>query len=183
MMIIVNRAFAQNQKGFTLIEILVVMVLLGLLSGVAVFTLGSGKQQRELANEAQRLHALLRMASEEAILSNSEIGFSIDEDGYEFLEYDDEELTWSGSKVSVLKSRSLPEWLAIEFRTEGEELKVLGKDEDELKKPDMMLLSSGEVTPFTIILQVEQNSDGQFVISSDGLEDVKLIEPGKEDEE
>jgi len=181
-MIIANRALAPKQSGFTLIEILVVMVLLGLLSGVAVFTLGSGKQQRELANEAQRLHALLRMASEEAILSNSEIGFSIDEDGYEFLEYDDEKLTWTDSKVEVLKSRSIPEWVVIEFRRDGENLRILGKDQDDLKKPDMMLLSSGEVTPFTIELQVEKNSDGQFTITSDGLEQIKLIEPGREDE-
>lgn len=181
-MIIPGRTATSKQKGFTLIEILVVMVLLGLISGVAVFTLGSGKQQRELANESQRLHALLRMASEEAILANSEIGFSIDEDGYEFLEYDDQEQTWSNTKVAVLKRREFPEWVAIEFRTDGEDLTILGKDQDDLKKPDMMLLSSGEVTPFTVTLQVEQNSDSQFVISSNGLEEIILIEPGKEDE-
>ncbi len=158
------------------------MVLLGLLTGVAVFTLGSGKLQRELENEAERLHALLRMASDEAVLSNTEIGFSIDEEGYQFLEYDEEKLTWSDSGVDVLKPREFPEWLAIEFRRDGEENKILGKEGENLKKPDMMLLSSGEVTPFTISLQVEKNSDGQYLISSDGLEDIKLIEPGREDE-
>ncbi|MFD2231748.1 type II secretion system minor pseudopilin GspH [Alkalimarinus sediminis] len=183
MMIIAPTVITKRHQGFTLIEILVVMVLLGLLTGVAVFTLGSGKQQRELANESQRLHALLRMASEEAILSNTEIGFSITEDGYEFLQYDDKELTWSNSSVAVLKSREFPEWVAVEFQRDGENLTILGREEEELKKPDMMLLSSGEVTPFTIRLQVEKNSESQFVISSDGLEEIKLVEPGKEDEE
>ncbi len=181
-MINANPTLASKQAGFTLIEILVVMVLLGLLSGVAVFTLGSGKQQRELANESQRLHALLRVASEEAILSNSEIGFSIDEDGYEFLEYDDEKFTWSPSTIELLKGRQFPEWVVIEFRRNAEDLKILGKEQDELKKPDMMLLSSGEVTPFTVTLQVNQNPDSQFVITSDGLEEIKLVVPGKEDE-
>ena len=181
-MITPNNTSTQKQTGFTLIEILVVIVLLGILSGVAVFTLGSGKQQRELANESQRLHALLRMASEEAILSNTEIGFSIDEDGYEFLEYDDEKLTWSNSRVAVLKSRSFPEWVSVEFLRDGEDIKILGKEQDDAKKPDMMLLSSGEVTPFNITLQVSNNSDGQFGISSDGLEAIKLSEPGKEDD-
>lgn len=181
-MIIPSRPLTSRQTGFTLIEILVVMVLLGLLSGVAVFTLGSGKQQRELANEAQRLHALLRMASEEAILTNSEIGFSIDEDGYEFLEYDDREFTWSDSKVAILKSRQFPEWVVVEFQRDGENRNILGSEEDDAKRPDMMLMSSGEVNPFTIRLQVDKNSDGQFVISSDGLEEIKLLVPGKGDE-
>jgi len=171
-------------KGFTLIEILVVMVLLGLLSGVAVFTLGSGKLQRELEVEAQRLHTLLRMASEEAILSNSEIGFTIDDDHYEFLEYDDEKQTWASASVSVLKPRDLPEWLAPEFQREGR-TKILGKDSSdakESKKPDMMLLSSGEVTPFSITLRVQNNDEGGFIISSDGLEEIKLVIPGREEE-
>ena len=171
-------------KGFTLIEILVVMVLLGLLSGVAVFILGSGKLQRELDIESHRLHTLLRMASEEAILSNTEIGFVIDDDHYEFLEYDDEKQTWASSSVSVLKSRDLPEWLAPEFQREGR-AKILGKDSSdakESKKPDMMLLSSGEVTPFSITLRVQNNEEGGFIISSDGLEEIKLIIPGKEEE-
>jgi general secretion pathway protein H len=175
---------ANYSKGFTLIEILVVMVLLGLLSGVAIFTLGSGKLQRELEVEAQRLHTLLRMASEEAILSNSEIGFLIDDDHYEFLQYDDEKQTWASSSVSVLKARDLPEWLAPEFQREGR-AKILGKDSsgaEESKKPDMMLLSSGEVTPFSIILRVQNNEEGGFIISSDGLEEIKLIIPGKEEE-
>lgn len=173
-----------SSKGFTLIEILVVMVLLGLLSGVAVFTLGSGKLQRELEVEAQRLHTLLRMASEEAILSNTEIGFSIDDEHYEFLEYDDEKQTWTNSSVSVLKARDLPEWLAPEFEREGSP-KILGKDDsntNKSKKPDMMLLSSGEVTPFSITLRVKKNEDGGFIISSDGLEEIKLIIPGKDEE-
>ncbi len=168
-------------KGFTLIEIMIVMVLLGLISSVAVFTLGSGKQQRELENESQRLHALLRMASEEAILSNTEIGFLISEDGYEFLEFDEEKEQWSASTVPLFKARTFPEWVVVVFQREGQDIRILGKEDGENKRPDMMLLSSGEVTPFSITLQVEKNSSGEFKILSDGIEEIKLLIPGKEE--
>ncbi len=171
-----------RNRGFTLIEILVVMVLLGLLTGVAVFTLGSGKLQRELENESKRLHALLRMASDEAVLSNTEVGFIIDDDSYEFLQYDEKKEQWSGSTVASLKSRKLPDWLGVEFQREGNEVRILGKENDDSKKPDMMLLSSGEVTPFSLKLQVKNSKEGLYTIASDGLEEIKLVPPGVEND-
>jgi len=77
-----SRPFA---KGFTLIELLVVIVLIGLLASIGLTTVGSGNQGRALNNEVNRLHAVLRMASEEAIYSNTEIGVRFDSGAYSFL--------------------------------------------------------------------------------------------------
>ena len=172
-----------KQHGFTLIELLVVMVLLGLVAGIAVTTLGGSSQGRELANEVNRLHAVLRMASEEAIFSNQEIGVVVESDLYEFLVYDEENRKWGSATQAFLKSHTLPEWVAIDFQREGKEREILGGTGDTLaesefaglsqegeeassKKPDFMLLSSGEVTGFVIGMEINNDGDSRLEIKT-----------------
>lgn len=165
-----------RQRGFTLIELLVVMVLLGLLAGIAVTTMGGSNQGRELINEVNRLHAVLRMASQEAIFNNEEIGVIIDSDIYEFLVYQEDEKQWVNASQPFLQPYTLPEWISIDFQREGRERKILGDSstsefsgsdvgQSSSKKPQMMLLSSGEVTGFTIGMQIENDSDSRLEIT------------------
>src|SRR5690554_7758639 len=72
-----------NDSGFTLIEILVVLVLVGLLAALAVFTMGGNSQQRELQNEVRELYLLMQTASEQAVLNNLEHGLLFEENGYQ----------------------------------------------------------------------------------------------------
>lgn len=187
-----------GQGGFTLIELMMVMVLLGLVVGVAVSTLGGGGQSRELVNESNRLHAVLKMALEEAVFSNTEIGFSIDNSGYEFLQYQDKERKWVNAEKPFLRAHTFPEWLTTDFAREGDEIRL--KDEkasensmssmglswdtggDDQKKekagkpkrPQVMLLSSGEVTPFKIGLQFQDDSDTRIEIVGEAGGNIRL---------
>lgn len=162
---------APKLAGFTMIELLVVLVLVGLLASVALTTVGTGNQQRELENEAKRLHAVLRMGLEEAVFSNQEIGALIDTDHYEFLSYDEEKRQWTPAMQSFLKHYALPEWVLVDFRREDEDKQLFTETEDvavgepEGKKPSLMLLSSGEVSDFVIGLEIENDSDSRIEIS------------------
>ena len=55
-------------RGFTLLEIMVVMVLIGILSSLAVLSIGGGPRDR-LAEEGRRLAALVELHQQEAILT------------------------------------------------------------------------------------------------------------------
>jgi general secretion pathway protein H len=165
------RAKSQLQ-GFTLIELLVVIVLLGLLTTVAVSTVGGGNQARELEIETNRLHALLRIAADEAVFTNTEIGVAIEDKGYEFLIYDEENREWVESSSVQLKPYVFPEWIVIDFRRDGEEQTLPSKDEESRefgeappKRPQFMLLSSGEVTNFTLGLEIDGQSDIRYEIT------------------
>jgi general secretion pathway protein H len=75
-------------RGFTLLELLVVLVIAGIMLGVVSFNAMPSKRQG-LQNEAQRIALLLQTAREEAIVRNRPIAFEVDQYRYRFWIRDD----------------------------------------------------------------------------------------------
>ncbi len=80
-----------SDAGFTLLELLVVLVIAGITLGIVSFNAMPSPQQA-LQNEAQRIALLLQLARDEAIVRNRAIAFEADAEGYRFLQR--EEKTW-----------------------------------------------------------------------------------------
>ena len=72
------------QAGFTLLELLVVMVIAGVMLGVVSFNAMPSAHQA-LENEARRIALLLQLARDEAIVRNSPVAFEADAEHYRFL--------------------------------------------------------------------------------------------------
>lgn len=74
--------------GFTLLELLVVLVIMGIMLGaVSLTSMQSDKQI--LSTDAQRLSLLLQLIREEAIVRNRPTAFEANQQGYQFLELKD----------------------------------------------------------------------------------------------
>lgn len=71
-------------RGFTLLELLVVLVIAGILLGAVALNANPGDRQM-LQNEAQRVALLLQLARDEAIVRNRPIAFEADGYRYRFL--------------------------------------------------------------------------------------------------
>jgi general secretion pathway protein H len=85
----VARRFARRSReaGYTLVELLVVMVVLGILLGMVSLSIVPDPSAK-LRRDADRLEALFALAAEEAQLSSSQIAWRGDAKGYAFYRRD-----------------------------------------------------------------------------------------------
>lgn len=79
----------KTAAGFTLLELLVVLVIAGIMLGLVTLNAIPNKQQT-LQGDAQRIAALLQLARDEAIVRNRQVAFELDSEHYRFYVRDSE---------------------------------------------------------------------------------------------
>jgi general secretion pathway protein H len=79
-----DRPVGRKTGGFTLLELLVVLVIAGITLGLVSFNALPNEQQA-LHTEAQRIALLLQLARDEAIVRNRPIAFEAENNRYRFL--------------------------------------------------------------------------------------------------
>ena len=84
-----GRTKVRDRSGFTLVELMMVVAIIGLAAGAVVLTLPDPRPSADKA--AETLAARLNRAREEAILSNRPIAVTADETGYHFTAFDGRE--------------------------------------------------------------------------------------------
>lgn len=72
----------RRTAGFTLVEVMVVVTLIGLVAGLAVLAVPDGRPSVSL--EAERFGARLQRAREEAVLTNRPVEVEVTPSGYGF---------------------------------------------------------------------------------------------------
>ncbi|HKF98063.1 MAG TPA: type II secretion system minor pseudopilin GspH [Steroidobacteraceae bacterium] len=142
--------------GFTLIEILVVVVIIGVLTAGIVLSVNITGRDRELEKESDRLLALFNYAREQAELQTREFGVMFQDDGYEFLTYDPRRAGWrSVFEDDALVARHLPDGLGFKLSVETRPV-VLNRPKDAKNKtPQVMIFSNGDLTTFAATLERE----------------------------
>jgi len=116
--------------GFSLLELLVVVVIIGILATMMTLSLGVTGGDRELEQDVDRLRALIAVASEDALLQGRELGITFVEDGYEFALLDPDENRWVRLQSDpVLKSRAFGDNVELVVEIEGREVRLQTRDE------------------------------------------------------
>ncbi len=146
--------------GFTLLEILIVLLMVSVLVGVTVPNLPAVVDTADYDLEARRLELLLNMARGEAVLDSVEYGFDLTDQGYEFFRYDDTLQRWRRQE-SPFQARRLPDSLRLRVRVADP---VFSLDGENL--PAVLILSSGETTP--VVLTLVDNDDYERILETDG---------------
>jgi general secretion pathway protein H len=167
-----------QQAGFTLIEILVVLVVIGLLASLAVMTMGGSSRDREMENEVRELYLLMQTASEQAVFNNTELGLILDDEGYRFVAWEDRSGEWKEPAEPMFRLRGFPEWITVTEYIENDTPR-LASEEDRLR-PDVVFFSSGETTPFELEFTLGRDDARMHTIASDGFSPMEWRHPGSE---
>jgi general secretion pathway protein H len=166
----------RRSRGFTLLELLVVMLIISIITGFAVISV-SVQRDDSLSDEIRRIQALANLAGEEAVLNGEELALEIDGEGYRFFILNKEivapEETDDGEENDpwvlieedrVFRAREWPVTVDIELLIEGEEVEF---DKQEENGARIFISSSGEMSPFELVLTSAESDtdDEEFVLS------------------
>ena len=140
--------------GFTLIEILVVVVIIGVIAAGMVLSVSLTGRDRDLERESNRLSALFDYTREQAELQSREYGVMFKDDGYEFLTYDVRRAAWrSIPDDDALEPRKLPDGLGFKLTVDARPVVLTRPADAKDKTPQVMIFSNGDLTNFAATLE------------------------------
>ncbi|HEY0064898.1 MAG TPA: GspH/FimT family pseudopilin [Telluria sp.] len=148
-------------RGFTLVEIMIVMLIIGITLGmVSVNAIPSPRQN--LQSEANRIALLLQLARDEAIVRNRLVAFEADSEHYRFLVRNEQ--TWDPiTKDDLLRERpfkSSPVNLLIDPASAGTGNPMrITFGREPVDKPFVLTMTNGDAS-----VAIHADGIGHFVV-------------------
>jgi general secretion pathway protein H len=187
-----DRPGRARQRGFTLLEIMIVVVIIGLMAVGLMLSVGITGRDTDLEKESERAFALIKYAREKAELQTREFGLYCGDHDYQFVTFDPRKQIWRPvDEDDALRARKLPEGLKLRLVVEGREVVLKAPDEKKAKKskeelekeqrafqPHIMLFSNGDLTSFALTVERDDPVRSVTIATTDkgAVEAGKLIE-------
>lgn len=145
----------RNSRGFSLLELMVVIFIIGLLSGAAVLTLPSKDGGALLQEQRYKLIGNIRSARAEAVFSGRSLGLAWEQQRGQF--YVLTAQGWVTIQQGVLaKELILDERVSSLISVAGEPIKSTAEDsKDKETTPQILFLGDGQISPFEWRLSAE----------------------------
>lgn len=177
-----------RETGFSLIEILVVIVIVGIVTSIALLSMGLLGDDRELQTEARRFAALVEVAQDEAMLQGREFGLELMANSYRFVEYDPFTNQWGELfGDDIFRLRQLPEGTELDLFLEGQSVlldpdpaRLDAQDDDDARRPietyepHIFVFSSGDVSPFELHL-LRPAAEQSVIVRSRIAEPIEIV--------
>ncbi|MGS2721117.1 type II secretion system minor pseudopilin GspH [Paraglaciecola aestuariivivens] len=167
----------KQQRGFTLLEVMLVLLIMGLAAGAVVLNYSGETQQDLLKKQSQRLQVVFNMASDYAVLNQQQLGLRVETDNnsYYFM-WLDEQQEWQKLQIDpAFAEHQLPDTFNLELNltdlpwdtdsnlfandlfdeslsVSNDSVEIGEQQQKPLPPPQVFIYSSGEITPFTLSL-------------------------------
>ncbi|MDR6965899.1 general secretion pathway protein H [Shewanella putrefaciens] len=188
-----NKMLKLRQTGFTLMEVMLVILLMGLTAAAVTMSIGNSGPQQALERTAQQFMAATELVLDETVLSGQFIGIVIEKTSYQFVFYKDGK--WNPlEKDRMLSEKQMETGVSLNLVLDGlplvqedEEEKswfdepfIEAKTEDKKKHPEpqIMLFPSGEMSAFELSF-IAKTDKGQIdvLVVGDALGRLTLGRP------
>ena len=169
-----------QQRGFTLLEIMLVLLLMGLATAYVMFNAFGVNQEDRLKDQARRFQVVVDMASDYAVLNQLQLGIRIEEEQnlYFFMALDEDDKWQLIQDNPLYEEHELPEEFELalnlddlpweeaeqlfdreifdeELSLDDADVQIGDEEEKPLPPPQVLISSSGEITPFSLGLIYE----------------------------
>lgn len=154
----------KETAGYTLIEILVVMLIISIVTSVALLSIGRNSS-RQLEAQAAELTQLISLAQEQAMLQPAVLGLSLSGHEYHFMSLQQaaagKKHAWVPVTDEALRKHVLPGDISIELTVKGSLA-----EHEKSGVPQIIISPNGDITPFSIYLGRDGGST-RYVITGE----------------
>ncbi len=143
----------KKNKGFTLLEVMVVIAMMAILTAFVVPYL-PGDRAEQMQAGADRFRSKIVYAQTQAILQSQDLGLIVDDESYKFVQRVDS--GWVEFEEEPLVANPIEEIFKHRILIEDVEYFPEISDDPEEIKPAVLFYSSGEMSPFKYQLALSE---------------------------
>jgi general secretion pathway protein H len=177
----------RRAPGFTLLEMLVVIAVIGLMTAAAILSLRVLGGDDPAKRSAQQLQQKLLAARDLAELEQRAVGLYINQDGYEFFAYSVRWGAWRPISNRALSPEQWPEGVEVDLFIEGRVALIDDSPESPVSDtvasetpreplPQLGVAANGEFTIFEVKLRPSGSVAG-WVLRPDAASELQLTPP------
>ncbi len=163
-----------RNKGFTLVEILVVVVIMAIVISLAILSVGAPGRDTQLDEESRRIEGLIGLLHERALLEGRDFGLRIEPAAYEFVAYDSIRDRWLPlDQEHEFRRRELPKGVIFQLELDSQVVVIKPFDRNlaadpAAPGPQLAIAASGEGTPFRLTL-LREGTTARASVDGDAL--------------
>jgi general secretion pathway protein H len=169
-----------RNKGFTLVEILVVLVIIAIVISLAVLSINVTGRDSQLDEESRRIAGLVDLLHDRALLEGRDFGLRIEPTAYEFVVYDPAHDRWmSLNQEQEFRRRTLPKGVSFQLELDSQVVVIKAIDrslsgDEPPPGPQLAIAASGEGTPFRLTL-LRDGTTAKASVDGDALGKIKYV--------